>query len=120
VSSGVPLKNIIEWAFDIRTEFSVPDWAGEAGERYNIEAKASGPVSEAQCRLMTQTLLEDRFQLKSHRENREMPVFDLVAGKGGSKLSPVKPDAPPGDGVWLRGNKMSPKGWEVWMIAATL
>ena len=114
------MKYIIEWAFDIRTEFSAPDWAGEGGERYNIEAKTEGPVSGAACRLMTQSLLEDRFQLKSHRETKEVPVFDLVVANGGSKLSLVKADAPPGDGVWLRGNKTSGKGWEAWMIAAIL
>lgn len=120
VSSGVPLKYIIEWAFDIRTEFTVPDWANEGGERFSIEAKAEGPASQAQCKLMTQVLLEDRFQLKSHREKREAPIFELVLAKGGAKLTPVIADAPPGDGVWMRGNKVSSKGWEAWMIAATL
>jgi uncharacterized protein (TIGR03435 family) len=27
---------------------------------------------------------------------------------------------PPGDGVWLRGRKVSSKGWEPWMLAGTL
>jgi uncharacterized protein (TIGR03435 family) len=35
---------------------------------------------------MFQTLLEDRFQLRVHREKREMPAYDLVAAKGGAKL----------------------------------
>jgi uncharacterized protein (TIGR03435 family) len=120
MTSGIPLKYVIEWAFDLRTEFSVPDWAGEGGERYDIEAKAEGPVSEAQCKLMTRSLLEDRFRLKSHRETRETALFYLEVGKGGSKLAPVKPWAPLGEGVWLRGHKTSEKGWEAWMIAATL
>src|SRR5690242_2094996 len=33
-SVGFPLKYLIEWAYDIRTEFSVPDWAGDPGERF--------------------------------------------------------------------------------------
>jgi uncharacterized protein (TIGR03435 family) len=37
-------------------------------------------------------LLEDRFQLKSHREARQLPVYALVAGKGGPKL-PAPKDA---------------------------
>ena len=41
-------------------------------------------------------------------------------GKGGSKLHEVKPDAGSIDGVWLRGRKVSAKGWEPWMIAGTL
>jgi uncharacterized protein (TIGR03435 family) len=98
VSSGVPLKIVIEWAYDIRTDFSVPDWASFGGERYSVEAKADGPVSMAQCRLMTQNLLEDRFKLK-FRETKEMPVYALVLGKNGSKLREVAVDSPP---VWLQ------------------
>jgi uncharacterized protein (TIGR03435 family) len=36
--------------------------------------------------LMMQSLLADRFQLKAHFETREMPVYELVLAKGGSKL----------------------------------
>lgn len=119
-SSGVPLKYVIEWSYDIRNEFSVPNWAGPSGNTDNIYAKAAGPVSLAQCRLMTQRLLEERFKLKLHRETKEMSVYMLVVGKEGSKMREVKTDGPLGDGVWLRGRLASAKGWEPWMIAATL
>ena len=36
--------------------------------------------------ILIQALLEDRFQLRFHRETRELPVFNLVVAKGGSKL----------------------------------
>jgi uncharacterized protein (TIGR03435 family) len=120
VSNGVPVRYLIEWAYGIRTEFTVPAWAESTGEPYDIEAKAEGPVNQAQCRLMTQSLLENRFQLKFHRDTKEMPVYALMVSKSGSKLHEVKPDAPPGDGVWLRGRKVSSKGWEAWMLAGTL
>lgn len=64
-----------------------PDWIGTL--RFDIEAKvadfvqARGP--EQQLSLI-RSLLEDRFQLKVHREIREAPVFNLVVGKNGSKL----------------------------------
>ena len=35
---------------------------------------------------MLQTLLADRFQLKLHRETKELPVFALVVAKNGPKL----------------------------------
>jgi uncharacterized protein (TIGR03435 family) len=35
---------------------------------------------------MLQALLEERFQLKSHRETREVPVYALVVDKNGAKL----------------------------------
>jgi len=33
-----------------------------------------------------QTLLADRFKLAIHRETKEMPIYELVAGKNGPKL----------------------------------
>ncbi len=36
--------------------------------------------------LMTQSLLEDRFQLKIHRETHEAPIYELVVAKTGSKM----------------------------------
>jgi uncharacterized protein (TIGR03435 family) len=41
-------------------------------------------------RLMLQSLLEERFQLKIHRETRETPVYLLVVAKDGHKLQPAK------------------------------
>jgi uncharacterized protein (TIGR03435 family) len=39
---------------------------------------------------MLQTLLADRFQLKIHRETRELPVYALTVAKGGLKLKPAE------------------------------
>src|SRR6266571_6081230 len=36
---------------------------------------------------MLQALFEDRFQLKIHRETREVPVYSLRVAQGGSKLT---------------------------------
>jgi uncharacterized protein (TIGR03435 family) len=42
--------------------------------------------------LMLQALLADRFGLRFHIETRELPVFNLVIDKGGSKLQPSAPE----------------------------
>ena len=55
--------------------------------RYDIEARAVGPATKDQMRLMMQTLLEDRFKLKAHWETRQAPVFALVEAKRG-KMGP--------------------------------
>lgn len=60
-------------------------------DRFNIEAKASGAPGQEEMRgPMMQALLEDRFQLKIHRETREVPVYDLRVGEGGFSLRPSK------------------------------
>jgi uncharacterized protein (TIGR03435 family) len=39
---------------------------------------------------MLQTLLEERFQLKVHRETKELPVFVLTVARSGLKMQPTK------------------------------
>jgi uncharacterized protein (TIGR03435 family) len=65
-----------------------PDWINS--ERYEIDAKADGNASRAQIFLMLQTLLEDRFHLKIHRDTKELPVYALVAARSGLKLATPK------------------------------
>jgi uncharacterized protein (TIGR03435 family) len=65
----------------------VKDWL--QSDLYTIEAKADGtPTEETMQGPMMQSLLEDRFQLKIHRETREVPVYDLVVARGGPRLQP--------------------------------
>ena len=45
--------------------------------------------------LMLQALLADRFALKVEIATRELPVFNLVIEKGGSKLRPAPPETTP-------------------------
>jgi uncharacterized protein (TIGR03435 family) len=55
--------------------------------RYDIDAKPESPQSLEKMRgPMMQTLLEDRFQLKIHRETREVAVYALTVSKSGPKL----------------------------------
>lgn len=61
------------------------DWIDS--ERYTIEAKAERPADRALMQgAMLQIILEDRFQLKIHWENREIPVYALTVAKGGPKF----------------------------------
>jgi uncharacterized protein (TIGR03435 family) len=63
---------------------------------------------------MLQSLLEDRFRLKTHREIKELPVFALVSDRGGFKLpSPrdgVCVDSAAGDAAveWAGGRMAVP------------
>ena len=59
-------------------------------EPYDIEAKPPRNTDPKRSWLMLQTLLADRFKLTLHRETKELPVYHLVAAKGGLKLPPAK------------------------------
>jgi len=62
----------------------LPAWA--RSEFYSLSAKGDGPVrTEMLAGPILQAFLEERFQLKMHRETREMPVYALTVGKGGIK-----------------------------------
>jgi uncharacterized protein (TIGR03435 family) len=64
-----------------------PAWIDS--ERYQISAKADSPASlEVMEGPMLQQLLQDRFQLKVHRETRESQIYALTVAKGGLKMKP--------------------------------
>ena len=65
-----------------------PGWL--TSDRYAIEGKADAAVNRDQLFLMLKALVEDRFQLETHRETRELPAFTLVAARGGLKLPAPK------------------------------
>ena len=90
-ATGVPVKLLIEMSYGLK-DYQVsggPGWLDT--ERYDILAKAPegmNPTQE-QLRPMLQALLADRFQLKFHREMKDLPAFALVVNKGGPKLKPA-------------------------------
>jgi uncharacterized protein (TIGR03435 family) len=71
-----------------------PSWMSADSVRFDIAAVAPGEraPSGEDVRLMLQTLLADRFQLKVHREKKETPVYALVIAKNGPKLKESAPD----------------------------
>lgn len=87
-----------------------PDWVRSAG--FDIDAKTktdSASEMEGQLGPLLQHLLEDRFRLKVHREDRPSTIYSLVIAKNGPKLKAS--DAPkPSMGNSLQDGKMVLKG----------
>jgi uncharacterized protein (TIGR03435 family) len=89
---GYNLRGLIMEAYNFRN-FQVSSMPGvDEQQNTNYDIVAIAPEGTAptrdEFRRMLQTLLADRFQLKAHIEKRPMPVYALVVGKGGSRLSP--------------------------------
>jgi len=57
-----------------------PNWTDL--DRFDILAKAPAGAKTADLRLMLQTLLADRFDLKVHNDTKPMPAFALVVAPG--------------------------------------
>jgi uncharacterized protein (TIGR03435 family) len=89
------LVDLVTFAYDIKDYelFGEPRWADI--DRYDITARAADNfvLTRELARPMIQALLAERFQLKVHREMKEMPVYALVVVKGGPKFKESSPDA---------------------------
>jgi uncharacterized protein (TIGR03435 family) len=84
---NVTLEYCLEWAYDLK-EFEIegPTWIKSGGTGYDIVAKAVGPASDGEMKLMLQTLLIERFEMKLHRETKTLEVCALLPGKGAASL----------------------------------
>ncbi len=73
-------------------------------DAYQVTAKAEGDAvpTKEQFQQMLQALLADRFQLKLHRETKELPAYELVVSKNGHKLKDATED-PSLHTVWNSG-----------------
>jgi uncharacterized protein (TIGR03435 family) len=101
-AKGITVSALIENSYDVRN-FQIsgaPGWLST--EKYDIVTKNDNAgISEGDLPKMTtgerevfwerllvkvQALLADRFQLKLHRETKDLPVYALVIAPTGSKL----------------------------------
>jgi uncharacterized protein (TIGR03435 family) len=104
-ATGMTLKELIKIAYDLnygadRQVSGGAAWIGST--RFDIEAKEDPSLgvelqkmSEQQrgdrLRQMLRGLLGERFQLQLHHESTELPIYNLVMAKSGSKLMPSVP-----------------------------
>jgi uncharacterized protein (TIGR03435 family) len=79
------LKTLMSYAYGVKPwQITGPDWM--ATTRFDIVAKMPEGSTKEDAPKMLQSLLEDRFNLMTHRASVEHPVLALVVGKGGPKL----------------------------------
>lgn len=88
---NVDLSECIQWAYGVQF-YRISGLNSLRPERYDIFAKAEGPVPVSQLEAMLQDLLAKRFNLMLHRETKMLGVYELVSAKGGSKLPAPKAD----------------------------
>jgi uncharacterized protein (TIGR03435 family) len=88
------LVSLISAAYRVRTDqVSGAPWMSEL--RYDIEAKIPEGADSKSANEMLQSLLDERFGLKLHRESKEVSGYALAVAKGGPKLTPAGPPEPP-------------------------
>lgn len=65
-------------------QISGPPWLGT--EYYAIDAKVPPGTTKEQVKLMWQSLLAERFNLKIHFATKDVSVYELSVAKNGPKL----------------------------------
>ena len=92
------LKGVIQYAYALESYRlpGAPKWLET--EKQDIVVKAPGQSSNDQLRLMLRSLLEERFALRFHREEKEVAVYALVLAKNGPKFRVEHRDKREGDG----------------------
>jgi uncharacterized protein (TIGR03435 family) len=88
---NISLRSLILAAYGVfSNQLSAPDLPST---RFDLRATVPEGARMEQLSLMLQSLLEDRFKLRVHREKREMPRYELVIAKGGPKFKESAPVA---------------------------
>jgi uncharacterized protein (TIGR03435 family) len=91
------VNDVIEFAYDVSEKQLVggPAWSGT--DKYDIDGVSDieGKPDMKQMQEMYRTLLVERFHLKVHQEQRELPVYALVMGNDGPKIAKGDPNGLP-------------------------
>lgn len=97
-ATAATLKSLVRHAYGVE-DFQVEGTRGWIStDKFEVVAKmesAPEKVSAERFRLMLQELLAKRFQLRVHKESREMNMYALETAKGGPHLE-RKGDSPKG------------------------
>lgn len=88
VETNNTVRELIQEAFQVK-DFQIiggPGWIATA--RYDVVATTgTAHNSDEQFEPLLQSMLEDRFGLKFHRETKESTIYSLTVAKGGPKMT---------------------------------
>jgi uncharacterized protein (TIGR03435 family) len=100
VTINTTLSDLITMAYGIHPKqlTGAPSWVDT--DKFDITGKpeAPGQPNVDQMKIMIQKLVVDRFQLKFHRDKKELAVYTITALKTGTKIkkSEADPNSLPG------------------------
>jgi len=89
---SVPVRAMVQFAYGISPQFhrgvleGGPAWIDN--EMFQVVAKSASRLSADTAHAMLRALLADRFKLRVHVENRELPVYALLLAKKDGALGP--------------------------------
>jgi uncharacterized protein (TIGR03435 family) len=126
-ATNTSTKNLIEWAYSVHSSqiIGAPDWT--VADKFNIVGipDVEGLPSQEQWNAMVKNLLADRWQLRFHREPKELPVYAIQIGEGAPKLAksaadPSRPWSLGSRGSTLPAHNASMAEFASWLQRAAL
>jgi uncharacterized protein (TIGR03435 family) len=90
--TNVTLSECLRYAFKVYNDAQIagPDWIKSRSALFTMVGQAPPDTPKDDLRRMTLTLLNERFQLALHHEQRQLPYLALIVDKKGSKLPLTK------------------------------
>jgi len=88
------IMSMVMYAYRIQA-FQETGMAHVPYDFFAVDAETTPGATDDQLRLMFQSLLAARFKFQAHRETRQLAGYALAPAKGGVKIQPTPPDAPP-------------------------
>jgi uncharacterized protein (TIGR03435 family) len=110
--ANATLSDCLKFAYSLTTDDQIagPDWMKQKQVRFEVTAKATPETPDNQLLLMLRQLLQERFQITLHTEQREMTHYELVIGKNGPKMKESTVGPAEGSGTarldGIRSNRM--------------
>jgi uncharacterized protein (TIGR03435 family) len=105
ITVNTTLNDLITMAFNVHTRqiSGGPAWLDS--DRFDVTGRPDvpGQPNVAQIKIMLQKLVADRFQLKFHREKKELSVYAIGIAKTGAKISKSAADPNSLPGLFFGG-----------------
>jgi len=93
--AGAPLRVLVAMVFPLG-QGRVIGWPDALdAERYTISAKMPDGAPQAARQVAIRNLLKDRFNLVTHQETREVPIYNLVLARSDGRLGPALKESSP-------------------------
>jgi uncharacterized protein (TIGR03435 family) len=94
VATNATARMLLSYAFPSLQDYQIiADEGWFTSDRFDVEARIDRTLTSDEAASAVRSLLEDRFQLKSHTEMREMSRYSLRVAKDGVKLHRVQSPA---------------------------
>jgi uncharacterized protein (TIGR03435 family) len=93
-ATNLPLRQLIRYAYELQDSELIGGSPEQLTERFDVTATAPRASSVREVRIMVQTLLATRFNLRLRSEKRELPVYYLDMARTDQRLGPqLRPSA---------------------------